>query len=88
MVSYGPVEIAGKTYILPLRSVSLWRGRSVATIPQWNVGFAVSGPYETRMNVCNADQYHEFRGDAHILSGFDRYPKNSRPRRKLARGWS
>jgi VWFA-related protein len=75
MVSYGPVEIAGKTYILPLRSVSLWRGRSVATLPQWNVGFAVWGPYETRMNVFNFDQFHEFRGDAHILSGFERVPE-------------
>jgi hypothetical protein len=47
----------------------------VATLPQWNVGFAVWGPYETRMNVFNFDQFHEFRGDAHILSGFERVPE-------------
>jgi hypothetical protein len=75
MVSYGPVQIAGKTHIVPMRSVSLWRGRSVVTLSQWDVGFAVWGPYETRMNVFNFDQYHEFRGDAHILSGFERVPE-------------
>jgi len=75
MVSYGPVEIAGKTHIVPMRSVSLWRGRSVVVLPQWDVEFAVWGPYETRMNVFNFDQYHEFRGDAHILSGFERVPE-------------
>lgn len=39
MVSDGPVEIGGRTYIVPLRSVSIWRGRSVAALRQWDVGF-------------------------------------------------
>jgi hypothetical protein len=34
MVSYGPVEIGGKTYIMLQRSVSIWRGRSAATLLQ------------------------------------------------------
>jgi hypothetical protein len=70
MVSYGPVEIGGKTYVVPLRSVNVWRSRSVATLLQWNVGFATWGPYETEMNVFTFDQYHMFRGNARIVPGF------------------
>jgi hypothetical protein len=71
MVSYGPVEVGGKMYIVPLRSVSIWRGRSAATLLQWNVGFAAWGPYETQMNVFTFDQYHMFRGNARILPSFE-----------------
>jgi len=76
MVSYGPIEIGGKTYIVPLRSVNIWRGRSVAMLLQWNVGFAAWGPYETQMNVFTFDQYHVFRGNARILPGFEQVPDN------------
>jgi VWFA-related protein len=74
MVSYGPVEIGGKTYIVPLRSVNIWRGRSVSMLLQWDVGFAVWGTYETQMNVFTFDQYHVFRGNARILPGFEQVP--------------
>jgi VWFA-related protein len=74
MVSYGPVEIGGKTYVVPLRSVNIWRSRSVATLLQWNIGFAAWGPYETQMNVFTFDQYHMFRGNARILPGFEQVP--------------
>jgi VWFA-related protein len=74
MVSYGPTEIVGKTYVVPLRSVNISRSRSVATLLQWNLGFATWGPYETQMNVFTFDQYHMFRGSAHILPGFERIP--------------
>lgn len=70
MVSYGPTEIGGNTYIVPLRSVNIWRSRSVATLLQWNVSFATWGPYETKMNVFTFDQYHMFRGNARIVPGF------------------
>ena len=32
MIEYGPVEIAGKSYICPVRSLSISRGRSVAVL--------------------------------------------------------
>jgi hypothetical protein len=69
VVSYGPVQIGGKTYILPLRSVSIWRGRNVVMLPEWNVGFRTWGPYETHMNTFTFGQYHMFRGESRILSG-------------------
>lgn len=74
MVGYGPMEIGGKMYVVPLRSVNIWRSRSVTMLLQWNVGFATWGPYETQMNVFTFDQYHMFRGKARVLPGFEQLP--------------
>jgi VWFA-related protein len=71
MVSYGPMEIGGKMYIVPLRSVNITRSRSVGNLLQWNAGFLTWGPYETQMNVFTFDQYHLFRGAARVLPGFE-----------------
>lgn len=74
MVSYGPVKIGGNTYILPLRSVNIWRGRAVAMLTEWNVGFTTWAPYETHMNVFTFDTYHMFRGEGHVLPGLTEAP--------------
>ncbi len=74
MVSYGPMEIGGKMYVVPLRSVTIWRSRSAAALLQWNAGFFTWGPYETQMNVFTFDQYHLFRGTARVLPGFEQVP--------------
>jgi hypothetical protein len=74
MVSYGPVDIGDRTYVVPLRSVSIWRGRSVATLLQWNVSFSTWGPYETQRNVFTFDRYHKFRAKSRILPGFELVP--------------
>jgi hypothetical protein len=50
MVTYGPVEISGRTYILPLRSVNIWRGRAVPLLAEWTESFL------TWRTVRNADQ--------------------------------
>jgi hypothetical protein len=74
MVAYGPVEIGGKTYILPLRSINILRGRAEPSLSEWNIGFQTWGPYETRVNDFTFDQYHMFRGESRILPGFNRVP--------------
>lgn len=74
MVAYGPVEIGGRTYILPLRSVNILRGREKPSLREWNVSFQTWGPYETRVNDFSFDQYHMFRGESRILPGFSRMP--------------
>jgi hypothetical protein len=74
MVTYGPVEIGGKTYILPLRSVSIWRGRVEPLLREWNIDLQTWGPYETRMNDFTFDQYHIFHSESRILPGFKRIP--------------
>jgi hypothetical protein len=70
MVAYGPVEIGCKTYILPLRSVNVLRGRVEPSLREWNVSFQTWGPYETRVNDFTFDHYHMFRGESRILPGF------------------
>jgi hypothetical protein len=70
MVSYGPVAIGGKMYILPARSVHIWRKRTVPVLEEWNAGFNTWGPYTTMLNQFTFDDYHMFRGESRMLSGF------------------
>ena len=76
MVAYGPVEIGGKTYILPIRSASIWRGRRLEPLKEWNESFVTWGPYETRLNEFTFDQYHMFHGEARMLPGYTPAPNN------------
>jgi hypothetical protein len=70
MVEYGPVDIGGKTYICPVRSVSLWRGRSVIPLRDSNGKFGTFGPYVTALNDMTFDHYQVFRSESRILPGF------------------
>jgi VWFA-related protein len=74
MIAYGPVEIGGKTYICPVRSVSIWRARSVPTLSEWDESFRTWGPYATMLNEISFDQYHMFRSESRILPGFSVTP--------------
>jgi hypothetical protein len=68
-VSYGPADIQGKAFIVPVYSVSIERWRSISMAPaQWNsLTFASWGPYETRMSAFTFDNYHNFRSEVRIL---------------------
>ena len=79
MIEYGAVEMGGKTYICPLRSVSIMRSRSVAFLREWDEGFKTYGPYSTRMNDISYDSYHLFRAESRILSGFTAAPEEKSP---------
>ena len=70
MVEYGPVDIGGKTYICPVRSVSLWRGRSVIPLSPSNKTIGTFGPYVTALNNMTFDHYQVFRSESRILPGF------------------
>lgn len=72
MVAYGPVNLGSKTYICPVHSVGIWRARSVNTLLEWNntQGFLTWGPYATKLNDFRYDDYHLFRAESRILSGF------------------
>lgn len=70
MIEYGPIAIGGKTYICPLRSVSIMRSRSVRVLSEWDVSFRTYGPYETMLNEMTFDSYHMFRSESRMLSGF------------------
>ena len=84
MVEYGPVEIAGKSYICPVRSVSLSRGRSVVVLSEtlhdrekiaWHESFRTYGPYATMLNDITFDAFHMFRADSRMLTGFTPVPE-------------
>jgi VWFA-related protein len=75
LVEYGPVEIGGKTYFCPVKSVSV----SVAQLVQ------LAGPYlipmarqmqplRTSMNEVAFEQYHVFRAEARVVAGDDVEP--------------
>ena len=88
MIEYGPVEIAGKSYICPVRSLSISRGRSVAVLSetlnarektQWYESFRTYGPYATLLNDITFDAFHMFRADSHMLPGFNPPPEGKSP---------
>jgi VWFA-related protein len=70
LIDYGPVKIGGKTYFCPARSVSLARGRSIASLKLWDFSFLSYGPYSTKMNDMRFSNYHVFRAESRILPGF------------------
>lgn len=78
LVEYGPVDIGGKTYICPVKSISI----SVAPAPPVQMldlrqnAFAEealkgdrSPGLQTKLNDVVFDQYHVFRSEAHVLTG-------------------
>jgi VWFA-related protein len=71
MVEYGPVELGGKTYICPQRSVEISRGRSERELYEWGMVFIVYGYFETMINDVTFGGYHKFGSEARILSGFE-----------------
>jgi VWFA-related protein len=76
MVAYGPVEIGGKTYICPVRSVGIWRARSVNTLVEWNtLSFLAWAPYATKLNDFRYDNYHKFQAKSRMLPGFTSTPE-------------
>jgi VWFA-related protein len=88
MIEYGPVQIAGKSYICPVRSLSISRGRSVAVLSEtlnarekteWYETFRTYGPYATVLNDITFDAFHMFRANSHMLPGFNTAPEEKSP---------
>ncbi|MEA2263392.1 MAG: hypothetical protein QOJ51_6217 [Acidobacteriaceae bacterium] len=78
MVEYGPVEIGGKQYICPRRSVVIMRVRTVSTLNFWDQTFDIYAPYETLLNDITYNDYHKFGSEARLLPGFDVVPAPNR----------
>ena len=80
MVEYGPVELGGKKYFCPVRSISVSRApgevqRIASAQPRSHVPWTrrpmVAGegaPLQTMLNETTFDNYHLFRAEAEILS--------------------
>lgn len=66
-VEYGPVEIAGKTYNLPLHCVALSRARMLLRQDGGQSKIHVLGPVMTYTNEIDFTKYHVFRSESRIL---------------------
>lgn len=70
LVEYGPIEIGGKAYICPLRSVVLSLARSVDLMHDvYKFSQAVNLPYQLELNDVEFRQYHLFHSEMRILTG-------------------
>jgi len=74
MVEYGPLEIGGKRYVCPRRSVVFMRARNIRTLTFWGQIFDIYTPYETVLNDIVYTNYHKFGSEARMLPGFDVVP--------------
>ena len=69
MVEYGPVEIAGKSYICPVRSVSMSVGQSGKVTANAKNAPAIRTVSRTLLNDVSFTDYHVFRSEMRILTG-------------------
>jgi VWFA-related protein len=75
LVEYGPVEIGGKSYICPVRSVSISQQPAQASNTSENNNFRgtliqyAPGALQTLLNDVAFGQYHLFRADVRVLTG-------------------
>jgi hypothetical protein len=72
LVEYGPVEIGGKTYICPLKSVAFSLGLAIQPESGFRVQYA---PLQTRVNDVVFDQYHLYRATSTILPTYTDSPE-------------
>jgi hypothetical protein len=74
MVEYGPVDIGAKSYICPLKSVSLSQGLSKVQARVATAAVSRVGPAITRLNDVTFANYHVFRSEVRVLTGEDPPP--------------
>jgi hypothetical protein len=67
LVEYGSVEIGGKTYICPVKSVNLVRFPVAGTYRSYNTSLSFPGFLKTQVNDNSYKQYHLFRAEIRIL---------------------
>jgi hypothetical protein len=90
MVEYAPVEIGGRTYICPNKSVSIttatirniFRGCSNAGVggPCYTGSSTVGArPKETAINDTRYDSYHVFQAETRILPAANADQENTNP---------
>jgi hypothetical protein len=75
VVEYGPVVIGEKTYICPIRSISISRWRGVSILTEWGQTFGVYGRFKTMLNDMTFGKYHIFRAQSRVLPGYTPAPK-------------
>ncbi|HEX4321327.1 MAG TPA: VWA domain-containing protein [Acidobacteriaceae bacterium] len=74
MVEYGPVNIGGRTFICPQRSVVMMRSRTIRSVWYWGQMFEIYGPYSTQLNDVAYTHYRKFGSESRLLPGFEVVP--------------
>jgi hypothetical protein len=69
LVEYGPIVLAGKTYICPVRGVALSIGSEKQLFSRQ--GRPAPHLLQTSLNDVAFERYHLFHADAHIIGGFN-----------------
>jgi VWFA-related protein len=75
MVEYGPQVLGGRTYICPVRSVSISRHRVIMDMHEFSERYKVYAPFETLLNDVVFDKYHLFQPTVRMLPGFRPAPQ-------------
>lgn len=78
-VEYGPVEIGAKTYICPVKSVSLSLAPEQVSLRVQSSGGKAAGPQKSSLNDVAFGNYHLFRAEMRILAGDIPEPVKSPP---------
>jgi len=68
IVEYGPVEIGGKNYICPVKSVSILQAHTTQNKGAYSMS-NYKGPVKTYLNDVVFDQYRRFGSETRILTG-------------------
>jgi 16S rRNA G966 N2-methylase RsmD len=68
-VEYAPVDIGGKLYTCPVRSVALSRAKAEIMVRDEHGRHAELGPVRTYINDVEFRDYHVFRSESRILTG-------------------
>ena len=79
LVEYGPVEIGGKTYLCPVKSVSISQAQPLRTLQMQDFrtanmtqdGQNLPGSLQTLLNHVAFEQYHLFSASAHVVTGHE-----------------
>jgi hypothetical protein len=69
LVEYAPVEIAGKTYTCPVKSVSILKAHSEQPSMGMHMASSYKGPGKTFLNEVAFGQYRRFGSETRILTG-------------------
>jgi VWFA-related protein len=85
MVEYGSVEIGGKSYICPVRSVSSTRAQTLQLDPVYKMPLAREmQPLKNSISDVAFENYHVFRSESHVLAGDDAEPAGAEPSAGIA----
>jgi len=68
-VEYGPVEIGGKTYTCPVKSVSILKAHTAQPPKGMHMASSYQGPAKTFLNDVAFGQYRRFGSETRILTG-------------------